>query len=174
MSWSHFSVTLLIVFFVFVLVMETREIHKHRHRHHHPPESEEGEQVDGNVCHHDFRISLHNPMVVVQSSFLPHPSHPQLESCTIDVTGQNYLSSKYKISYYFNRLIFHSNDAFIRVKNGRKSQTINRMRGSLIHGKHESSLSVEPHNETLISIELSEGFLFHNNTFEIVFTAYIG
>lgn len=161
------------IFFVLLVITETREIHKHHLRHYHPPESESGD-VGEPFCRHEFRISLHNPMVVVQSSFLPHPSHPLLESCSIDVFGQNYQSSKYKISYYFNRLIFHSSNAFIRIKNGRKSQTINRMRGSFILGKHESSLSVEPYNETLISIELSEGFLFHNNTFEIVFTAYIG
>lgn len=173
MIFTHNWTSAVFLFFCFVL-SETRDTHRHRHRHYYPEESEDGEQSDDNYCHHEFRMSLYNPMVVIQSSLLPHPSHPEKESCTIEVSGQNYHGTKYKISYYFNRLIFHSNDAFIRIKNGRKSQTINQMRGSFIHGKHESSLTVYPFNETFILIELSDGFLFHNNTFEMIFTAYLG
>lgn len=167
MSWTHYA-SLLVLF----VLVDSREIY--RHRHYHPEESEDGGQDNDNFCHHEYRISLHNPMLIVQSSLLPHPSHPKLESCSIGVSGQNYQSSIYRISYYFNSLIFQSNDAFIRIKNGRKSQTINRMRGSFIHDRHESSLAVNPYNETFILMELSDGFLYHNNTFEIVFTAYIG
>ena len=167
-NWFHVSI---LFFFCCVISTKTREVHRHRHRHYYPEESEEGSQVD---CHHEFRISLQNPMVVIQSSLLPHPFHPQKESCSIDVSSKSYLGSKYKISYYFNRLIFHSNDAFIRIKNGRKSQTIDRDRGSFIHDKHESIITVHPNNETFIMIELSDGFLSHNNTFEMVFTAFTG
>ena len=159
MGWSHYSTFPLMILVSSFVLTDSREVrHRHRHRHYYPQESGEGGQFDDNVCHFEFNISLDDPMVVIQSSNLPHPSHHNLESCSIGVFGEN-SNTKYKISYYFNSLILHT-DAFIRIKNGRKSQTINRLRGSFIHGKHESSLSVHPYNESFILMEMSDGFPF--------------